>query len=268
MKNFLKGFVVGVGKIIPGVSGAVLAIIMGIYDTSLYYINNFKQNKRKSIKYLLPIALGIIVSIIIFSKIIDYTLSKYYLMTMLFFVGLIIGGISFISKKVNKKNYYVTFITLVIFFAISITNVNNVYILKGGISDLLIFIFSGFAEAVGTVVPGISSTALLLIIGTYNSIISSISNITNISMILLNLKILLPFSIGFILGIFVVVKVLNILFTRYEKKTYSFILGVLLSSVLLLTIQSFQKSFTTLDFVLGIVLMVLGIFISSSMEKK
>ena len=66
MLNLLKGFIIGIGKIIPGVSGSVLAITLGVYDKSVEYINNFKHNKKESLKYLLPLGIGIIISIIIF----------------------------------------------------------------------------------------------------------------------------------------------------------------------------------------------------------
>ena len=118
MKNILKGFIIGIGKIIPGVSGAILALSLGVYDKSIYYINNFKYNKKESLKYLLPLAIGIILSIIFFSKIINYLLDKYYVLTMLFFIGLIIGTIPSTLKEVNKKNYYLVIISFLIFLSL------------------------------------------------------------------------------------------------------------------------------------------------------
>ena len=172
MINILKGFIIGIGKIIPGVSGAILAISMGVYDKSIYYINNFKDNKKDSIKYLLPLSIGIIISIIFFSKIISYLLDKYYIITMLLFVGLIIGTIPSITKEINKKDYYLTIISFIIFLSLSLLGANNNYILKENITDKIVFILSGVLEAIGTVVPGVSSTALLMTIGTYKIIIS------------------------------------------------------------------------------------------------
>lgn len=268
MKSFFKGFIIGIGKIIPGVSGAMLAIIMGIYDKAIFYLNNFKKNKKASIKYLTPIVLGIIFAIILFSKIIDYTLSKYYLITMLFFIGLIIGGIPFIVKRVSKKNYYISIVTFILFFTISISSISNNYVIRGTIFDTFIFILSGFVEAIGTVVPGISSTALLLIMGTYNITVSSMGNILEFSSLIFNFKILVPFTFGLIVGIIVMVKVINILFKKCEDKTYSFILGVLLSSIVLLVMQAFREDFTLIQLVIGICLMFLGIFISGLMEEK
>ena len=140
MINILKGFIIGIGKIIPGVSGAILAISMGVYDKSIYYINNFKDNKKDSIKYLLPLSIGIIISIIFFSKIISYLLDKYYIITMLLFVGLIIGTIPSITKEINKKDYYLTIISFIIFLSLSLLGANNNYILKENITDKIVFI--------------------------------------------------------------------------------------------------------------------------------
>lgn len=268
MKNFIKGFIIGIGKIIPGVSGAILAIIVGVYDKSIYYINNFNNNKKESIKYLSPIGMGIILSIILFSKIIDYTLSKYFMITMLFFVGLIFGGIPFVFRKVYKKDYYISIITFILFFIISVSSINNDYIIKNNFIDMFIFFISGVVEAIGTVVPGISSTALLLIMGTYDIILSSIGNVFNFSSFIYNIKILVPFTFGLIVGIIIMVKVINILFRKYENKTYSFIFGILFSSVILLIVQTFRESFTTIEFIIGICMMFLGIFISSLLEEK
>ena len=134
--NFLKGFVIGIGKIIPGVSGAVLAIIMGVYDKTIYYICNFKSNVYEGSKYLASLGIGIIISIILFSKIISYCLSEYYVITMLFFIGLIIGGVPTIISKVKRNDYYIVFISFLFFFFISIWGCDNSYIIKSSSDGL------------------------------------------------------------------------------------------------------------------------------------
>ena len=261
MKNFFKGFIVGIGKIIPGVSGAMLAISMGIYDKATNYICNFKNNKKESIKYLFPIGLGVILSIIFFSKIISCVFTKYYFITMFFFIGLIIGGVPCIRAKVNKKDYYIVIISFVIFFFLSISNIDNVYIVKNNIFDFFIFFLSGIVDAMGTVVPGVSSTALLMIIGTYNSVIEAIGNFNNI-------RILIPFGIGMVVGLLSSIKIINYLFNKCEGKVYAFILGMLLSSIVLLVIQAFKYRVNIIVLIIGMVFMILGIFISLLFEKK
>lgn len=261
MKNFFKGFVVGIGKIIPGVSGAIIAMSMGIYDKSINYICSFKNNKKESIRYLFPIGLGVILSIIFFSKVISFCLNKFYLVTMLFFIGLIIGGIPLVVNKVKKKDYYITIVTLILFFLISISNVNNIYVVKNSIMDIFIFSISGIIEAIGTIVPGISSTALLMIIGTYDLIINAIGNFSDVGIII-------PFVLGFCFSMFAIIKIINYLFKKSEDKVYAFVLGVLLSSIILLIIKSFKYSVSIFELLIGIVFMIIGIFISNILKEK
>ena len=267
MLNLLKGFIIGIGKIIPGVSGSVLAITLGVYDKSVEYINNFKSNKKESLKYLLPLGIGIIISIIIFSKIITILLNKYYQITMLFFIGLIIGGLPEIIKKTNKEDNIIVITSFIIFFIISISNLNSNYILKGNVLDVMILFISGLLEAIGTVVPGVSSSALLMILGTYNAILSSIGNITDIKIILTNIKIIIPFLLGVLLGIIILIKIIDYLLKKHENKLYSFVLGVLLSSIVLLIIKVFKVKITIIELILGIIFLSLGILISSIIKK-
>jgi len=259
--NFIKGFVVGIGKIIPGVSGAMLAMAMGIYDKSIEYICNFMKNKKEATLYLVPIGLGVVFSIIFFSRIISFCLDNFYIITMLFFVGLIIGGVPMVVSKVKKKHYFISVISFVFFFLISISGINNVYVIKGGFGDIFIFFISGILEAIGTVVPGISSTALLMVLGTYNSVLSAIGSLNNFN-------VLIPFGIGFIVGLILVVKIINYLFKRCEDVVYAFVLGVLISSVILLIILSFKYSFSITQFIIGLVFMVIGIVISNLLKEK
>ncbi len=261
MINFVKGFIIGIGKIIPGVSGAMLATIMGVYDKSIFYICNFKSNIKEGIRYLFPIGVGIVLSIILFSKIISMCLNKYYSITMLFFVGLIIGGFPFVINKVKKRDYFISVVSFSLFFLISVFNINNSYVLRNNFIDTVIYFFSGGIEAIGTIVPGVSGTALLMIVGTYDSIVYSIGNLTNF-------KIIFPFIIGIILFILLFVKLVDYLFRKYNDKMYAFILGVLVSSTVLLVIQVFKDKVIFLDVLIGIVFMFIGIFISSLFKEK
>lgn len=261
MKNFFIGFIVGIGKIIPGVSGAMLAISMGIYDKCIEYIYNFKNNKKESIKYLFPIGVGVILSIICFSKIISFCLDKFYIVTMLFFVGLIIGGIPSIVRKVKKRDYFIVIISLIFFFLISFGNISNVYVIKNNFVDFIVFFGSGVIEAIGTVVPGISSTALLMIIGTYSDVINAIGNFDNF-------RILIPFATGLVVGLLLFVKIIYYLFSKCENKVFAFSLGVLISSIILLVIRSFDSSVDVVSLIIGIMFMFVGIVISNVMDEK
>ena len=166
----LQGLIIGLAKIIPGVSGAVLAISMGLYDKSLYAITEFTTNIKENIRFLMPILTGIIIAMIIGAKLVTFYLTNYYLITMLFFIGLITGSIKTIYSKTykNKRSILLTITSFIIMSLVSLSNINNTYIKTNIISDYIIFFISGIIEAFGTVIPGVSSTALLMILGTYN----------------------------------------------------------------------------------------------------
>ena len=99
---FIKGLIIGIGKIIPGVSGLVIAISFGLYEKGIDAINNYFGNVKENTKFLLVLGSGILLSIILMSNLIKILLNKYYFLTMLLFIGLISGGIPSLFSK-NKR---------------------------------------------------------------------------------------------------------------------------------------------------------------------
>ena len=253
----IKGLIIGWAKVMPGVSGAILAISMGVYDKGINAITRFFDNIKENIKFLFFIGIGIIIAIILGSNIVYFLLNNYYVITMLFFMGLIFGSTPKIISKVDKsiKGIMISFITFIIITLLTNLNINN----NSVSNSIIIYLISGLIDAFGMVVPGISSTALLMVIGTYNNIIYSLSSIENI---IINLNILIPYGIGIFIGIIVTSIVINYLFKKYNKLTFSFILGVILSTLLTLLLKIFSYHINIKDLVIGLLLLSLGIIIS------
>ena len=113
---FLKGIIIGLGKVIPGVSGAILAILLGVYDEAILKINSFFKNKKESFKYLFPLGCGILLSIFLGSKLVLFLTEKYYLYTMTFFGGLILGTVPMVyqNTKIKKKDYVFLLVILLL----------------------------------------------------------------------------------------------------------------------------------------------------------
>lgn len=253
----IKGLIIGFAKVMPGVSGAILAISMGVYDKGINAITRFFDNIKENTKFLFFIGIGIIIAIILGSNIVYFLLNNYYVITMLFFMGLIFGSTPKIISKVDKtiKGYIISLVTFIIITLLTTININN-----NNISNsIFIYLISGLIDAFGMVVPGISSTALLMVIGTYNNIIYSLSNVGNI---INNLNILIPYGIGIFIGIIITSIVINYLFNKYNKLTFSFILGVILSTLVTLLLEIFSYHINIKDLVIGILLLSLGIIIS------
>ncbi len=265
INEFIKGIIIGVAKIIPGLSGAVIMISFNLYDRAIYALTNFFDDVKKNFLFLFNLSIGIIIGIVLFSKVISYFITNYYTYTTSLFIGLILGGFPIIIKKINKSksNYIVIFISFLLMFILSISNINNSYAIKNNFIDIIVFFIAGLLEAFGTVVPGVSSTALLMLMGVYNIYISSISNIFNINSITNTLLFFIPFSTGMILGIILITILINYLFKHHYQITFSSILGVSISSILLLIIKVLLTINSIKVFILSLIIVIISYLIMS-----
>lgn len=263
--DFLKGIIIGIGKVIPGVSGAILATSLGVYEKGLEILSHLKTELLKNIKFVFSIGLGILISMVFGSKLILICLDKYYLITMLCFIGMIIGGIKPIVNKnykyFNKKNFLIFFIS---FFAIMLLSIINI---KGDNDNVFTYFLSGISEAISTIVPGISGTALLMMIGTYGTVMTSFANLFNFSHFIENITVLLPFIFGMIIGVIIISKIINYLFKKYKTNTYFAIIGFSLASIVLIFIQTLGKRYSILEILLSFVSFIVGYFITIKISE-
>ena len=219
----IKGLIIGLGKIIPGVSGSVLAISLNVYEKAIYSISNIFKD-IKNIFYLGYLGIGILISIILGSKVLLFIYTKYYFYTFSLIIGLIIGTIPNLSKKVKFKNIKdLLYITIPFIILILLNNLDlNISTNK---SILLCFII-GLIEAITTIIPGISSTAIYISFDMYNTFLNIFSDLFTFNFII--------FSIGIFIGIYLTSKLITFLFSNYKRETYLVIISFLLSSIFLL----------------------------------
>lgn len=240
---FFSGVVIGIANIIPGVSGGTIAVCLGVYERILDAIGNFFKNIKKNILFLLPILLGGAAGILASSKLISICLDKYKAQTIFLFVGLIFGGLSIIMKK-TKNNYKTSNIMIFLLVFIGVIGLNlivptpkNITFDNLKVIDYLILVGVGALAAGTMVIPGISGSFVLMLIGYYEPIINVVSDITNFSHFGHNISILLPFGIGVIIGIILIAKLITYCFKKNETKSYFAILGFVLSSIVILIMQ-------------------------------
>lgn len=266
MNLIIKGFIIGLGKIIPGVSGSMLAISLGIYNDIIKNIANIKKNFTQKSKYLMKIGIGIMLAIVLTSKIIVKCLNKHYLATMLLFIGMIIGGTPELIKNTQfKKKDIIIFPIITIF--ITITNnirITSVHIIEYSISEIIKLIIIGIIDSVTSIVPGISGTAILMILGYYNIIIEAFSKPSELKKIF----VLLPFITGFIVGIIITSKVLNIIINKYNKTMNKIILIFTSLTIFLLTKEIISRKKTIIEIIIGMILSVSGFLTTYKLENK
>ena len=263
----LKGFIIGIGKIIPGVSGSMLAISMGIYQKMIDSINNFLKDIKGNFLYLFKIGIGVLVSIVFFSGIILKCLNNYYIITIFLFIGLIIGSFRDIKKEIKYRNNKIIIITLFVTLLLGLINISNEINIENKILNFLYFVFAGFIDAFTMVVPGISGTATLMMIGAYKKLMETFSNLLNLTLFTSNFMIILPFVIGMAIGVVFTVKLISYLFKSYKDNTYSAIIGFSISTIILMAIKCINSSYTLFELILAFVMLFIGVFISKKINQ-
>lgn len=271
----IKGMIIGVANIIPGVSGGTLAITLGLYERIIDCINHIKTNFKEKLRFLIFLGIGVITALIIGSRLIEFGFNNYPFATTMFFVGLVLGGIPFIYHKVRRKktkiSYYLAFLLaagLVISMYFIKSSDNMVSFSNMNILSYLKLIIIGMIAAATMVVPGISGSLMLMTLGYYKPILNVINETTRFNNIFSNILILIPFGIGIVLGIILVARLIEYLFKKHETITYYAILGFLVSSVIVIILPLFTSSMSAIEFVVGIILLLVGSIVADKVGEK
>ena len=273
LKILLKGMVFGIANIIPGVSGGTIALTLGIYEDLIKALSNILKSFKKSMSLLIPFGLGTAISIVVFSKIINFTLTKFPTMTILFFIGLIIGGLPLITEKVKGKKVKVRYIVLMLLtfaFILGISflneNGNNVVLSSNPITYILLFLV-GVVAAATMVIPGISGSFVLMLLGYYKPIINTIDELTSFNNVFQNILILIPFGLGVVIGIITIAKLLEYLFKKYKTETYYAIIGFIVASIITLFL-TINLPHNLAELILSLVFLIIGILCGYKLGDK
>ena len=280
----IKGFIMGIANVIPGVSGGTLALTLGIYEKFIKAISHFFSNIKENIKFLIPIAIGMVLAIITMSNVIDYSFKHFPLPTTLFFVGLVVGGIPLLMNKVKGKkevkkpsSYIIAAITFafVLLLALSeqLFNINLTADLANmNIFGYILLFLVGVVAAATMVIPGVSGSLVLMLLGYYLPIIGVIKDLTKFNNLVSNLLIAGVFGIGVLVGIVLISKLIEFLLSKYEKKTYFGVLGFIIASVAAIPISVNNELgnivFNIPQVLIGIIFLVLGTIIGYKLGEK
>lgn len=280
IKDILKGMVIGIANIIPGVSGGTMMVAMGIYDKLIHCITHIFKEFKKSVLFLLPIALGMGVAIIGSSFGIEILFEKFPVQTNLLFIGLIIGGLPAIWKKVKGKSIraghilaFLAFFALVTILALVGEREGNAVDLSFTLINVLKLFAVGVIAAATMVIPGVSGSMVLLLMGYYNPILTSINDFMraftswDVSGMLTGIGILLPFGIGVIVGIVGIAKLIEIIFNKFPLYAYWAIIGLIAASPIAIIAMGSFPVLTIVNVLTGIVALCVGVFIAMKLGE-
>lgn len=294
LQIFLKGSFMGFADMIPGISGSTIAMILGIYDQFLSSIKNIKFTNlfkfkfkdfflTKEIKFLSNLFLGIFFSFIFFSKILNFFLSNNISRSLLFsfFLGLVISSIFSLLREIKFNIKNLLFLISGAALSLILMFLNNNY-LDLTSNFYLKLIISGNLAIFAMLLPGISGSYVLLILGIYPLAINAIANIFEFE----NITILFFLSLGIFLGFLVYPRLILFLLKKYYFLVLSFLIGLMLGSIYGLwpfweykEIQFNNKSFLicdkftfpniiSIEFLFSLVFIMLGCFIFNKIKQK
>ena len=276
MKNLvnqlLRGVVIGVANIIPGVSGGTMMVSMGIYDTLIHCITHLFKEFKKSIKTLLPYAVGMLVGIVALASVINWGLENHPLPTNTLFIGLILGGLGPLLKKVDRKKInaaaviaFIALFALIIWLGIQRKDsIQNAESIDMNALQMLIMVFIGMVASATMIIPGVSGSLVLMLLGYYKPVVNALSTLKDglfsmdFSVMGQPVLMLLPFLLGIVLGIFGVAKLIEWLTARYPTPTYCGVLGLVVASPISLLIQTDMSGVTVLTVIISIVTLAAG----------
>lgn len=285
--DMLKGMVMGIANVIPGVSGGTMAVSMGIYDKLIGSITHLFKDLKKSIITLLPIGLGMVIGILALARVIEFMFERIPVQTNTFFIGLIAGGLPMIIKEVKGQKiklsgivgFLVFFVLVIGMAALDGASGNNAEFSKG-ITDIIKLFGAGVVAAATMVIPGVSGSMMLMLLGYYEPVISAVNEAVDGlrgvegASFASALFVLIPFGIGVVIGIFAIAKLIEWLFSKFKLTVYWAIIGLISASpiaIIMMNSESF-KNINALTVITAIIALaagaVIAFFLGGDPEKK
>jgi putative membrane protein len=237
----IKGFVIGFGAITPGLSGGLLAVVLGIYEPLMRFLGHIKEKFLKNLLYFIPVGIGGVAGVVVFSKLVSYTFENYKAPFIWLFLGFIAGTFPSLFKTAGKngrKTYHYAILiglAVVTFFLMrwmeTISNVNLPQTLGS-------WLLAGLLIGLGVVVPGMSPSNFLIYIGLYKPMSDGIGA--------LNLGIILPLIAGVLISVLLLAKAVNWMFDKAYGVMYHLILGIVIGSSAAIALIHGQASGVTI----------------------
>ena len=283
----LKGIAIGAANVVPGVSGATLAVIFRVYDKLIESINNIFKDMKKSLKFLIPLGIGMAVGILALGSVLDFFLQRFSLQSGAFIAGLMAGSIPFIHKmalsKDKKKSYSyaVAVAAAIIIILLSIfVPAHDVYVDVQFSIGLVALLFAGGVLSAGALMfPGISGAMVLILLGIFPVAIHTISLIreylmTPFDFTLLTpiLIVVVPIGLGLVVGVLLTSRLIAFLLEKHHGTTYFAIIGLIFGTIFVVfnddaTYQS-HAEITPMLIIFAVIAFAVGMAVSLTLGKK
>lgn len=272
--NFIKGIIVGIAVVIPGLSGSMFAVIVGLYEKMINAVSTLRKGFKKNVLFLLPIVLGGVIGILLSAKLIVDLCEEFPQQAYFFFIGLVFGSIPLVLRKVKQINFKPVYLLITLFSFIFIMIMG--YLSSGetsesisetthyltSFSDVIAVFIAGFFSCALMSVPGVSGSVTLMVLGQYNKVYGAVGDCSDMVKYILkgdidsalfygkSLGTAIVFAIGGVLGFLIIAKLISKLLLKFEAQVYYGVSGMVLGAAVILFTQgvllddSFKSIFT------------------------
>ena len=279
--DVLRGMVIGLANVIPGVSGGTMMVSMGIYDKLIWSINHLFKKFKECVKILLPYGVGMVVAVLLGAVGLKVAFAKFPLPTNTLFIGLILGSLPFILKEIRgEKIGWQGVLVFVLFFALvvglKIVEAENSTEIRLSVLEIIKLFLLGAIASATMVIPGVSGSMMLKTLGYYEPIVTGaipalLKGLTarDWGVVGHNVGVLLPFGLGIVFGIFAIAKLIEFLMKKWKGRTYCAILGMVLASpVVILMDGSLYAGFNVWIGVASVAALAVGFFCALKLGEK
>ncbi len=227
----IKGMIIVSGFLLPGISGGVLAVVLGVYEPMMRFLGDFRHNFKKNFLFLLPVGIGALLGLFLFAVLLKTLFEQYEVYLIWFFIGGIAGTLPAIFKKSGeqgrkKSHWALLAIMTVVTYA-------GLYLLQnagatGSIptSSFWVWLFTGALMGLGAVLPGLGPSNFLIFLGLLEPLMAGLSSF--------NLSVIIPFFIGIAACVLALARLMNYLFDHAHATMYHIILGIVIGSTLII----------------------------------
>ena len=256
----VQGAFIGLGAVLPGISGGVLSVIFGIYKPIMELLSNPFKNFKTHVPPLIPVFIGGAVGFLGIANLLAFFLNKYPAPSVCLFIGLISGMLPSLFREAREegvaKGSYVSLVVcmIVIFALLGGLNMASVEIEANFIS----YLFCGFCLALSVIAPGMSFSTLLMPLGLYTPFVDGIGH--------LDFQVLIPGGIGALVTVICLAKAVNALFDHFYSLAFHGIIGIVIAAtVMIIPFSSFTASVT--GCIVNIICLVVGVIAALLLDK-
>jgi len=291
--NTFKGIFIGIALVVPGLSGSIIALVMGLYEGIINAVSDFNKDIKKNALFLAPIGLGAVVGILASARIVLWLCQAYPLQSYLFFTGLVLGAYPLIFRKMKQAKFkpsYVLATALGFAFMFIVTYIMDTGMERSHIaieslssaSDFGTVFASGAISMSFMMIPGVSGSVMLMLLGQYGTVYNAVGMIIDLvryvlsgnfeaaSYVFMTVLLVVPFALGALIGVVFIAKILSFLLSRWEGQVYYAVLGLVSSAIFLLVEESglLQAYEGPLPILTGIVLLIIGVLCTLFLDKS